>query len=120
MTKRILIVDDSKFMRMTLGEILKKGNYEIAGEAEDSKSAIEKFNELKPDLVTMDIIMPGEDGIKTVEEIIKIDDNAKIIMVTAVGQEALIVKSMLSGAKGFIIKPFKAEDVIKEIDKVLK
>lgn len=117
---RILIVDDSAFMRMTLKNILSKEGYEIAGEAENAEQAVTKFSELKPNLVTMDIIMPGENGIKAVKEIMKINPSAQILMVSAMGQEALIVEAMQAGAKNFIIKPFQPEKVIEAVRKVLK
>ncbi|MDD5131839.1 MAG: response regulator [bacterium] len=120
MGTKILIVDDSAFMRMTLKNILSKEGYEIAGEAENAEQAVAKYTETKPDLVTMDIIMPGENGIKAVKEIMKVNASAQILMVSAMGQEALIVEAMQAGAKNFIIKPFQPEKVIEAVRKVLK
>lgn len=119
MEKKILIVDDSSFMRMTLKDILQKAGYEVVAEVGDAKSSLEKYKELRPDLVTMDIIMPEENGIYALKQIKEIDKTAKVVMVTAAGQEALVVDAMSSGAKGYITKPFKPEDVINAVKKVL-
>ena len=107
---RILIVDDAAFMRMMLKDILTKGGFEIAGEAADGNEAVAKYNELKPDLVTLDITMPNKDGIQALKEIKAADPNATCVMCSAMGQ---------SGAKDFIVKPFQADRVIESIRKVL-
>ena len=120
MTKKILIVDDAAFMRLTIKNILLKAGYEIAGEAENGDDAINKYQSLKPDLITMDIVMLGKDGIQTVKELIQIDSKAKVIMVSAMGQQALIVDAIQAGAKGFILKPFSEEAVLEEIKRVLQ
>ncbi|HDN86033.1 MAG: two-component system response regulator [Candidatus Omnitrophota bacterium] len=122
MPAKILIVDDALFMRKMLGDILKKEGFEICGEAENGKEAIEKYKELKPDLVTMDIVMPRMeeiDGIGAVKEIIRIDPNAKIVMVSAMGQHALVVEAIQAGAKDFIVKPFQPSRVVEAIRRVL-
>jgi len=119
MAKKILIVDDAAFMRMTLREILTKAGYEISGEAETGEEAVEKYKQLKPDLVTMDMVMLGEGGITAVKNIIATDSNAKVLMVSAMGQQALIVESIQAGAKGFVIKPFKAEEVAAEVKRII-
>ncbi|NLM56242.1 MAG: response regulator [Clostridiales bacterium] len=116
---RIMIVDDAAFMRITIKNMLKRSNHEVVGEAENGLVAIERYKELKPDIVTMDITMPEMDGITSLREIMKIDPNAKVIMVTAMGQEAMVRDAILSGAKGFIVKPFKEEDIISAIDKLV-
>ncbi|AMM53312.1 response regulator [Pyrococcus kukulkanii] len=116
---RILIVDDAAFMRMLLKKILTQAGHEVVGEASNGKEAVEKYKQLKPDLVTMDIVMPEMDGITAVKEIMKIDPNAKIIMITAVGQEAKVMEALKSGAKGYIVKPFQAQKVIEEVNRVL-
>ena len=119
---KALIVDDALFMRKMLADILKKEGVMIVGEAENAKMAIQKYKELKPDLVTMDIVMPkvdGLDGIAAVEEIIKVDQNAKIIMVTAMGQHSLMLDAMQAGAKDFIIKPFRPQRVSEALRRVL-
>jgi len=119
MGKKILIVDDAAFMRMMIKDILVKNGYEIAGEAENGARAIEKYKELMPDLVIMDITMPEVDGIKAVKEIKKISPDAKIIMCSAMGQQAMVIESIQAGARDFIVKPFQAERVIEAIKKVI-
>ena len=119
MSLRILIVDDTAFMRMTLKNTLEKGDYEVAGEAEDGVEAIEKYDELKPDLVTMDITMPKMDGITAIKEIKKLDEKANIIVCSAMGQESMIIEALSAGAKDFIVKPFVPDRVMKAVEKFL-
>ena len=119
MAKKILVVDDSAFMRMMLKDILVKEKYEIVGEVNDGKHAVAKYMELKPDLVTMDMIMPEMNGIDTVKEIKKTDPNAKIIMVSAMGQQSLVDEAIQAGALGFIVKPFQAQQVIETVKEFL-
>ena len=116
--KKILLVDDSSFMRMMLKDILKI-KYEIAGEAANGKEAIEMYKKLKPDLMTIDMIMPQLNGIDALKEIVKADPKAKIVMVSAMGQEILVEEAISSGAKAFIIKPFQPEKVMEIVDKVI-
>ncbi|KPU28206.1 chemotaxis protein CheY [Caloranaerobacter sp. TR13] len=119
MGKGILIVDDAAFMRMMIKDILNKNGYEVIGEADNGARAIEKYKELKPDLVIMDITMPEVDGIQAVKEIKKIDENAKIIMCSAMGQQAMVIESIQAGARDFIVKPFQADRVLEAVKKVL-
>lgn len=119
MGKRILIVDDAAFMRMMIKDILVKNGYEIAGEAENGMVAIERYRELWPDLVIMDITMPEMDGIQAVREIKKINYDAKIIMCSAMGQQAMVIESIQAGARDFIVKPFQPERVIEAVRKAL-
>lgn len=119
MAKKVLIVDDAAFMRMTLRDILTKAGFEIAGEAETGEEALSKYAQLKPDLVTMDIVMLGEGGLKAVKAIISSDPKAKILMVSAMGQQALIVEAIQAGAKGFVIKPFKPDTVVEEVKRII-
>ncbi|KIL39236.1 chemotaxis protein CheY [Gordoniibacillus kamchatkensis] len=119
MANRILIVDDAAFMRMMIRDILTKNGFEVVGEANDGVQAIEKFKELKPDLVTMDITMPEMDGIHALKEIKKLDANAKVIMCSAMGQQAMVIDAIQAGAKDFIVKPFQADRVIEAIKKTL-
>jgi two-component system chemotaxis response regulator CheY len=119
MGKKVMLVDDTKFMRMMLANILTPKGYEIVAEAEDGLQAIEKYNQLKPDLVTMDIVMPHMEGIEAARNIVASDRNAKIIMVTAVGQESKVKEAIEAGARGYIVKPFQAPQVIEEVEKVL-
>lgn len=116
--KRVLIVDDAIFMRKSLSLILKKTGFEIVGEADNGINGVLKYAELKPDLVTMDITMPFMDGITALKEIKKIDTNAKVIMVSAMGQEAYVREAIVAGAKSFIVKPFKENHVIKVLESI--
>ncbi len=120
---KILVVDDALFMRKMLSDILKKEGYEVCGEAENAKAAIDKYKELKPDVVTCDIVMPKVedlDGIGAVKEIIKIDPQAKVIMVSAMGQHSLVVEAIQAGAKDFITKPFQPSRVVEAVNRALK
>lgn len=119
MANRVLIVDDAAFMRMMIKDILTKNGYEVIGEASDGAQAVEKYKELKPDLVTMDITMPDMDGIAALKEIKKIDKDAKVIMCSAMGQQAMVIEAIQAGANDFIVKPFQADRVIEAIQKTL-
>lgn len=119
MGKRILIADDAVFMRKMLRDVLAKGGYEIAGEAESGEEAFEKYKQLKPDIVTMDVVMGGEGGIKAVLSIVGYDADAKVLMVSAMGQQSLIIDAIQAGAKGFIIKPFNADQVLEEVRRIV-
>ena len=119
MANRILVVDDAAFMRMMIKDILTKNGYEVVGEAADGAQAIEKFKESNPDLITMDITMPEMDGITALKEIKKIDPGAKVIMCSAMGQQAMVIDAIQAGAKDFIVKPFQADRVIEAIKKTL-
>ena len=115
----ILVVDDSVFMRMMIVNMLKKFDLNVIGEACNGIEAIQKFKELKPSLVTMDITMPELDGVSSIKEIIKIDPSAKIIVCSAMGQEAMVVEAIKAGAKSFLIKPLEEERVLNEVKKLL-
>ena len=117
---KVLIVDDAAFMRMMLKDILTKGGYEIVGEAADGNEAVAKYNELKPDLVTLDITMPNKDGIQALKEIKASDPAAVCVMCSAMGQQSMVVEAINSGAKDFIVKPFQQDRVLESIRKVLK
>jgi Response regulator containing CheY-like receiver domain and AraC-type DNA-binding domain len=116
---RIMIVDDAAFMRITIKNMLQKSEHEVVGEAENGRVAVEKYKELHPDVVTMDITMPEMDGLAALKEIRKVDPNAKIIMVSAMGQEAMVRDAVLNGAKGFIVKPFKEDGILAAISKLV-
>ncbi len=116
---RILIVDDTLFMRTLLKNIIFSGGHDIVGEAGDGDEGVEKYKELKPDLVTMDVVMPKMNGIEALKSIRAFDPNAKIVMCTAVGQEQMVKLAIKSGAKGYIVKPFQAPKVIEELNNVL-
>jgi len=116
---RVLVVDDSAFMRMTLKHLLTQCGHEVVGEAQDAPEATKKYKELKPDLVTMDIIMPIESGLAAVEKIVKEDPKAKIIMVSAMGQEKIVQEAMSKGAKKFLMKPVQKDNLEKTINEIL-
>ena len=119
MAKNILIVDDAAFMRMMIKDILTKNGYNVAGEAENGAKALEKYNELKPDLVLMDITMPEVDGIQALKNIKEADPSAQVIMCSAMGQQAMVIEAIQSGAKDFIVKPFQADRVLEAVKKVV-
>jgi two-component system chemotaxis response regulator CheY len=119
MGKRVLIVDDAAFMRMMIKDILTKNGYEVVGEAENGQVAVEKYRDLKPDLVTMDITMPEMDGIAAVKEIKAQDASARVIMCSAMGQQAMVIDAIQAGAKDFIVKPFQPERVLEAVSKAL-
>ena len=119
MTKNILISDDAAFMRMMIKDILTKNGYNVVGEAENGKVAVDKYMELKPDLVLMDITMPEMDGIESLKAIRAKDPNACVIMCSAMGQQAMVIEAIQSGAKDFIVKPFQAERVLEAVKKVI-
>ncbi|MEN1969961.1 response regulator [Lentibacillus sp. N15] len=117
---KILVVDDAKFMRVTLGAILEKDNHVIAGEAQNGREAIDQYKELKPDIVTMDITMPVMNGIDAIKEIIKYDEQAKIVVCSAMGQQKVVVDAIEFGAKDFIVKPFEESRVLETVKRVLQ
>lgn len=117
--KRVMIVDDATFMRMSIRTMLEKYNFEIVGEAENGIQAIQKYKECKPDVVTMDITMPELDGIAALDAIMLYDPNAKVIMLSAMGQEVMVKNAVIKGAKTFIVKPFKEDVIVTAINKVL-
>ncbi|MEE1071421.1 MAG: response regulator [Cellulosilyticum sp.] len=119
MAKRVLIVDDAAFMRMMIKDILTKDGYEVVGEADNGVKAVEKYKELTPDLVLMDITMPEMNGIDAVKNIKAIDPGAKIVMCSAMGQQAMVIESIQAGARDFIVKPFQADRVIEAVRKVI-
>lgn len=119
MAKNVLIVDDAAFMRMMIKDILTKNGYEVAGEADNGLKAVDKYKELTPDLVLMDITMPEMNGIDAVKNIKAIDPGAKIVMCSAMGQQAMVIESIQAGARDFIVKPFQADRVLEAVRKVL-
>jgi len=117
--KRVLVVDDAAFMRMAIKRILDGNGFEVIGEAENGAIAVEKYKELKPDIVTMDITMPEMTGLEALKEIREFDPEAKVIMVSAMGQEGMVRETIMLGVKSFIIKPFKNDHVIQTLNKIL-
>lgn len=116
--KRVLIVDDAMFMRTSIRLILEKGGYQIVGEAENGSEGVERYKELRPDIVTMDITMPVMSGIDALKAIRAFDPQAKVVMVSAMGQEAMVRDAVLNGAKTFIVKPFKEETILQIFSKL--
>ncbi|HVM43288.1 MAG TPA: response regulator [Gemmatimonadales bacterium] len=119
MGHRVLVCDDAIFMRTMISDILSGAGYEVVGEAETGLQAIERYRALNPDLVTMDIVMPDMGGIDAVREIVKQDPNAKILMCSAMGQQALVVEAIQAGAKDFVVKPFQPSRVLEAVQRVL-
>jgi two-component system chemotaxis response regulator CheY len=117
---RILIADDALFMRNMLREIFVKAGFQVVGEAVNGVEAVERYHELRPDLVTMDIVMPLKSGIEALEQITREDPDARVVMCSALGQEALVIEAVQAGAKDFIVKPFKEERVLDVVRRVTK
>ncbi len=116
--KRVLVADDAAFMRTSLKMMLERNGFEVVGEAENGMVALNKYKEINPDIVTMDITMPICDGIKAVQMIKEFDPEAKIVMISSMGQECFVKEAIISGAKGFIVKPFKEEYVVATLEKL--
>jgi len=116
--KNVLVVDDAAFMRVTIKNMLEKNGFAVVGEAENGKVAVQKFNELQPDIVTMDITMPEMDGLAALKAIMQVNAEAKIVMMTAMGQQGMVKDAVMAGAKGFIVKPFKEETVLSALNKL--
>jgi len=116
---RVLVCDDAIFMRTMISDILSGAGYDVVGEAETGVQAIERYRDLKPDLVTMDIVMPDMGGIDAVREITKFDPQAKILMCSAMGQQALVVEAIQAGARDFVVKPFQPSRVLEAVQRVL-
>ena len=114
-----MIVDDAIFMRSMLRDIFARGPFVIAGEAENGLEAVRMYHELRPDLTTMDIVMPQMDGITALREIVRLDPDAKVVMCSALGQEALIAEAIEAGARDFIVKPFQPSRVLRVVQSVL-
>jgi two-component system chemotaxis response regulator CheY len=119
MSKKVLIVDDAISMRTMIRDIFSGAGFEVVGEAKDGFEAVKMWKDLRPDLTTMDIVMPQKNGIEATREIIKHDPKAVVVMCSALGQEALVMEAIEAGASDFIVKPFKAEDVLAVVKKVL-
>ena len=118
MPVRVLVADDARFMRQLIREIIEPEGFEVVGEAADGRAVVEEFAKLRPDVVTMDIVMPKRSGIDAVREILALDPGARIAMVSALGQEALVMEALQAGASDYIVKPFKPEAVVATLRKV--
>ena len=114
--KRVMVVDDAMFMRASLKMMLEKNGFEIVAEAENGAIAVQKYKEIKPDFVTMDITMPEMDGLQALKLIKQMDPDAKVVVVSAMGQEPVVKEAILSGARSFIVKPFKEDFVLKTLN----
>ncbi len=119
MGQTVLVCDDAIFMRTMITDILSQAGYDIVGEAESGAQAVQRYRDLRPDLVTMDIVMPDMGGIEAVREIVKQDPDAKILMCSAMGQQALVVEAIQAGAKDFVVKPFQPSRVLEAVQRVL-
>lgn len=115
----VLICDDAIFMRRMISDILSQAGYRVVGEAANGLQAVEMYGSLRPDLVTMDIVMPDMGGIDAVREIIKVDPEARILMCSAMGQQALVIEAIEAGARDFIVKPFQPGRVLEAVQRVL-
>src|SRR3954466_9608547 len=116
---RILVVDDAAFMRKMVSDALTRGGHEVVGEAGNGTEAIARFQELKPELTTLDITMPEKDGLAALKEIIALDPNARVIMCSALGQESKVLESIKLGARDFVVKPFQPERVLEAVGKAV-
>ena len=119
MSRRVLIADDAAFMREMLAEILGDAGYEVCGQAADGSQAVSMFQEHSPDVLTLDIVMPRKSGLEALREIMALDPGACIVMCSALGQEALVVEALEAGARDFVVKPFKPDQVTQVIEKAL-
>lgn len=119
MGRTVLVCDDAIFMRRMIGDILEQAGFEVVGEAETGEEAVERYRELKPDLVTMDIVMPDMGGIDAVRHIMEDDPEAKVLMCSAMGQQALVIEAIQAGARDFVVKPFQPSRVLEAVQRVL-
>ena len=116
---RVLVVDDAAFMRKMVSDALTKGGHEVVGEAGNGSEAIARFQELKPEVMTLDITMPEKDGLAALKEIIELDPSAKVVMCSALGQESKVLESIKLGAKDFVVKPFQPDRVLDAVDRAM-
>jgi two-component system chemotaxis response regulator CheY len=116
---RVLVVDDAAFMRKMLADVLGKAGHEVVGEGANGNEAVERFQELRPDIITLDITMPEKDGLAALKEILSLDASARIVMCSALGQESKVLEAIKSGAKDFVVKPFQPDRVVDAVGKAL-
>ena len=116
---RVLVVDDAAYMRKMVSDALVAGGHEVVGEAGDGAEAVERFQELSPEVTTLDITMPGKDGLTALREIMSLDPGARVVMCSALGQESKVLESIKCGARDFVVKPFQADRVIEAVGKAL-
>jgi two-component system chemotaxis response regulator CheY len=117
MSRKVLIVDDVAFVRKTLSDILTQAGYQVVGEATDGQDALDKYAETHPDIVTMDIVMPQMSGIEATRKIMRLDKDARVVIISAMGQENLVMEAINVGARDYLLKPFSASDVVKTLDR---
>lgn len=117
---RVLVVDDALFMRNSLGMILKEGGHTVVGQGADGEEAVLLYEALKPDLVTLDITMGPVNGIEALKRIVALDPHARVLMVSAMGQQPIMAEAVALGAKGFIIKPFRKETVLRAVERIIE
>jgi len=120
MSNRVLVADDARFMRQLIREIIEPEGFEVVGEAADGRAVVEEFSRLQPDVITMDIVMPKRSGIDAAKEILALDPGARIVMVSALGQEALVMEALQAGAADYVVKPFKPDAVIATLRKLVE
>jgi two-component system, chemotaxis family, chemotaxis protein CheY len=116
---RVLVVDDAAFMRKMLADMLIKGGHEVVGEAANGNEAVERFTELQPDIMTLDITMPEKDGLTALKEVVGQHPGARVVMCSALGQESKVLEAIKAGAKDFVVKPFQADRVLSALGKAL-
>ena len=116
---RVLVVDDAAFMRKMVSDALASGGHEVVGEAGNGEEAIDRFQELKPEITTLDITMPGKDGLEALKEIVAMDPSARVVMSSALGQESKVLEAIKAGAKDFVVKPFEPARVLDAVTKAL-
>lgn len=114
--KKVLVVDDAAFMRVSIKNTLTKNGFEVVGEANNGLVGFQKYQELNPDIVTMDITMPEMDGLESLKKILAVNPQAKVVMVSAMGQESMVREAIVAGAKGFIVKPFKEDSILSALN----
>ena len=119
MSRKVLVVDDVAFVRKTLSDLLTQAGYQVVGEATDGTDAVAKYMQLRPDLVTMDVVMPQMSGIEATKKIIKLDKDARVIIISAMGQENLVMEAINVGAKDYVLKPFSAQEVLKTLERAM-
>jgi two-component system, chemotaxis family, chemotaxis protein CheY len=116
---RVLVIDDAAFMRKMLGDVLSKAGHEVVGEGANGNEAVEQFQQLRPDIMTLDITMPEKDGLTALKEILSVEPTARIVMCSALGQESKVLEAIKAGARDFVVKPFQADRVVDAIGKAL-
>ena len=114
----VLVVDDAAFMRLAIKNVLEKSGFKVVADAKNGREGIDKYIEFRPDIVTMDITMPDMTGIDALKKIMEFDPAAKVVMISAMGQERMVKEAIISGAKNFIVKPYKEEHITQTLQKV--